>query len=158
MIMKCFCVSQLQRLQADYLDAASALLFEVVVLCQEVRSIIIHTYIFHVYAYITLINFTLLICGSKASRTPALGHFLTISWVFRLLKPHLFLVSIQPFHFHAYLHAICLPSILKRICLLFHSSRSSAIRPSRWFWFSQVLSIHSARLRQFSCTSDAVFC
>ncbi|KAI2665582.1 hypothetical protein H4Q32_021915 [Labeo rohita] len=55
-------INKLQRLQADYLDAASALLFEVVVLCQE------------------------------ASRTPALGHFLTISWVFRLLKPHLFLL------------------------------------------------------------------
>ncbi|XP_073694522.1 uncharacterized protein C12orf56 homolog [Garra rufa] len=55
-------VNKLQRLQADYLDAASALLFEVVVLCQE------------------------------ASRTPTLGHFLTISWVFRLLKPHPFLL------------------------------------------------------------------
>ncbi|XP_059360768.1 uncharacterized protein C12orf56 homolog [Carassius carassius] len=55
-------VDKLQRLQADYLDAASALLFEVVVFCQE------------------------------ASRTPALGHFLTISWVFRLLKPHPFLL------------------------------------------------------------------
>ncbi|KAL1275374.1 hypothetical protein QQF64_034997 [Cirrhinus molitorella] len=55
-------VNKLQRLQVDYLDAASALLFEVVVFCQE------------------------------ASRTPALGHFLTISWVFRLLKPHLFLL------------------------------------------------------------------
>ncbi|XP_026066240.1 uncharacterized protein C12orf56 [Carassius auratus] len=55
-------VHKLQRLQADYLDAASALLFEVVVFCQE------------------------------ASRTPALGHFLTISWVFRLLKPHPFLL------------------------------------------------------------------
>lgn len=29
---------QLQGLQADYLDATSALLFEVVVLCQEVSS------------------------------------------------------------------------------------------------------------------------
>uniref|UniRef100_A0A8C1IWP2 Si:ch211-258f14.2 n=1 Tax=Cyprinus carpio TaxID=7962 RepID=A0A8C1IWP2_CYPCA len=55
-------VNKLQRLQADYLDAASALLFEVVVFCQE------------------------------ASRTPALGHFLTIGWVFRLLKPHPFLL------------------------------------------------------------------
>uniref|UniRef100_A0A671T113 Uncharacterized protein n=1 Tax=Sinocyclocheilus anshuiensis TaxID=1608454 RepID=A0A671T113_9TELE len=56
---KRLCVSQLQ---ADYLDAASALLFELVVFCQE------------------------------ASRTPALGHFLTIGWVFRLLKPHPFLL------------------------------------------------------------------
>ncbi|KAF4114886.1 uncharacterized protein C12orf56 homolog [Onychostoma macrolepis] len=55
-------LNKLQRLQADYLDAASALLFEVVVFCQE------------------------------ASRTPALGHFLTIGWVFRLLKPHPFLL------------------------------------------------------------------
>ncbi|XP_002661405.2 uncharacterized protein C12orf56 homolog isoform X1 [Danio rerio] len=55
-------INKLQSLQADYLDAASALLFEVVVLCQE------------------------------ASRTPALGHFLTIGWVFRLLKPHPFLL------------------------------------------------------------------
>ncbi|TRY58906.1 hypothetical protein DNTS_003115 [Danionella cerebrum] len=55
-------IIKLQRLQADYLDAASALLFEVLVLCQE------------------------------ASRTPALGHFLTIGWVFRLLKPHPFLM------------------------------------------------------------------
>ncbi|XP_051974107.1 uncharacterized protein C12orf56 homolog [Xyrauchen texanus] len=54
--------TKLQGLQADYLDAASALLFEVVVLCQE------------------------------ASRTPALGHFLTVSWVFRSLKPHPFLL------------------------------------------------------------------
>ncbi|XP_016299734.1 uncharacterized protein C12orf56-like isoform X2 [Sinocyclocheilus anshuiensis] len=51
-----------KRLQADCLDAASALLFEMVVLCQE------------------------------ASCTPALGHFLTIGWVFRLLKPHPFLL------------------------------------------------------------------
>ncbi|KTF94724.1 hypothetical protein cypCar_00046398, partial [Cyprinus carpio] len=29
---------------------------------------------------------------NKASRTPALGHFLTIGWVFRLLKPHPFLL------------------------------------------------------------------
>ncbi|KAK9975650.1 hypothetical protein ABG768_020891 [Culter alburnus] len=55
-------ITKMQRLQADYLDAASALLFEVVVLCQE------------------------------ASRTPSLGHFLTIGWVFRLLKPHPFLL------------------------------------------------------------------
>ncbi|XP_016299735.1 uncharacterized protein C12orf56-like isoform X3 [Sinocyclocheilus anshuiensis] len=55
-------VNKLQRLQADCLDAASALLFEMVVLCQE------------------------------ASCTPALGHFLTIGWVFRLLKPHPFLL------------------------------------------------------------------
>ncbi|XP_016303146.1 uncharacterized protein C12orf56 homolog [Sinocyclocheilus anshuiensis] len=54
--------SSLNKLQADYLDAASALLFELVVFCQE------------------------------ASRTPALGHFLTIGWVFRLLKPHPFLL------------------------------------------------------------------
>lgn len=33
-------VLQLQRLQADYLDVASALLFEVLVFCQEVRSVI----------------------------------------------------------------------------------------------------------------------
>ncbi|KAK7129771.1 hypothetical protein R3I93_019421 [Phoxinus phoxinus] len=55
-------ITKMQHLQADYLDAASALLFEVVVLCQE------------------------------ASRTPSLGHFLTIGWVFRLLKPHSFLL------------------------------------------------------------------
>ncbi|XP_067282913.1 uncharacterized protein C12orf56 homolog [Pseudorasbora parva] len=55
-------ITKMQRLQADYLDAASALLFEVVVLCQE------------------------------ASRTTSLGHFLTIGWVFRLLKPHPFLL------------------------------------------------------------------
>ncbi|XP_016125809.1 uncharacterized protein C12orf56 homolog [Sinocyclocheilus grahami] len=55
--------SSLNKLQADYLDAASALLFELVVFCQE------------------------------ASRTPALGHFLTIGWVFRLLKPHPFLLA-----------------------------------------------------------------
>ncbi|XP_056101167.1 uncharacterized protein C12orf56 homolog [Rhinichthys klamathensis goyatoka] len=55
-------ITKMQHLQADYLDAASALLFEVVVLCQE------------------------------ASRTPSLGHFLTIGWVFRLLKPHPFLL------------------------------------------------------------------
>ncbi|XP_051546996.1 uncharacterized protein C12orf56 homolog [Myxocyprinus asiaticus] len=54
--------TKLQGLQADYLDAASALLFEVVVLCQE------------------------------ASRTPALGHFLAVSWVFQMLKPHPFLL------------------------------------------------------------------
>ncbi|XP_073668786.1 uncharacterized protein C12orf56 homolog isoform X3 [Paramisgurnus dabryanus] len=52
----------LQGLQADYLDAASALLFEVVILCQE------------------------------ASRIPALGHFLTVSWVLRMIKPHPFLL------------------------------------------------------------------
>ncbi|KAI7792131.1 uncharacterized protein C12orf56 homolog [Triplophysa rosa] len=52
----------LQGLQADFLDATSALLFEVVVLCQE------------------------------ASRTPPLGHFLTVGWVFRILKPHPFLL------------------------------------------------------------------
>ncbi|XP_077090995.1 uncharacterized protein C12orf56 homolog [Siphateles boraxobius] len=55
-------ITKMQHLQADYLDAASALLFEVVVLCQE------------------------------ASRTPSLGHFLTIGWLFRLLKPHPFLL------------------------------------------------------------------
>ncbi|XDV24587.1 hypothetical protein PO909_028717, partial [Leuciscus waleckii] len=55
-------ITKMQHLQADYLDAASALLFEVVVLCQE------------------------------ASRTPSLGHFLTIGWVFQLLKPHPFLL------------------------------------------------------------------
>ncbi|XP_043092265.1 uncharacterized protein C12orf56 homolog [Puntigrus tetrazona] len=54
-------LNKLQRLKADYLDAASVLLFEVVVFCQE------------------------------ASSTPALGRFLTIGWVFRLLKPHPFL-------------------------------------------------------------------
>ncbi|KAA0720754.1 hypothetical protein E1301_Tti011493 [Triplophysa tibetana] len=50
--------SDTMGLQADFLDATSALLFEVVVLCQE------------------------------ASRTPSLGHFLTVGWVLRILKPH----------------------------------------------------------------------
>lgn len=38
------CLLQLQRLQADYLDAASSLLFEVVVFCQEVSSVISSRY------------------------------------------------------------------------------------------------------------------
>ncbi|XP_056604884.1 uncharacterized protein C12orf56 homolog [Triplophysa dalaica] len=54
--------TMLQGLQADFLDETSALLFEVVVLCQE------------------------------ASRTPSLGHFLTVGWVLRILKPHPFLL------------------------------------------------------------------
>lgn len=36
---------QLQGLQADFLDATSALLFEVVVLCQEVSS----TFLSHIH-------------------------------------------------------------------------------------------------------------
>ncbi|KAL7882982.1 hypothetical protein SRHO_G00006400 [Serrasalmus rhombeus] len=53
--------SYTEALQAEYLDAASVLLFEVVMFCLD------------------------------ASRTPHPGHFLTVSWVFRTLKSHPFL-------------------------------------------------------------------
>ncbi|XP_030627286.1 uncharacterized protein C12orf56 homolog [Chanos chanos] len=56
--------TELETLRAEYLDAASALLFEVIVFCQE------------------------------ASRTPTLGHFLTVSWALKTLKPH---PSLVPF-------------------------------------------------------------
>lgn len=38
----CVCVSQLQVLHAEYLDAASVLLFELVIFCQEVSSAVTH--------------------------------------------------------------------------------------------------------------------
>ncbi|KAL7827748.1 hypothetical protein AOLI_G00309000 [Acnodon oligacanthus] len=53
--------SDTEALQAEYLDAASVLLFEVVMFCLD------------------------------ASRTGHSGHFLTVSWVFRTLKSHPFL-------------------------------------------------------------------
>ncbi|KAK1790270.1 hypothetical protein P4O66_014185, partial [Electrophorus voltai] len=53
----------LQALQAEYLDAVSGLLFEVLVLCQE------------------------------ASHTPDPGHFLTVGWIFTMLQSHPSLVG-----------------------------------------------------------------
>ncbi|MCI4388861.1 hypothetical protein PGIGA_G00091020 [Pangasianodon gigas] len=50
--------TELHVLQAEYLDAASVLLFEVVMFCQE------------------------------TSRIPNAGHFLTVAWVFQTLKAH----------------------------------------------------------------------
>ncbi|XP_062373445.1 uncharacterized protein C12orf56 homolog [Sardina pilchardus] len=47
----------MQILQAEYLAVAAALLFEIIVLCQE------------------------------ASRTPSMEHFLTVGWVLKTLKP-----------------------------------------------------------------------
>uniref|UniRef100_A0A672NX95 Uncharacterized protein n=1 Tax=Sinocyclocheilus grahami TaxID=75366 RepID=A0A672NX95_SINGR len=61
-------------------------------LCLMVNIPFVWACIIYAYACITLISFTCLICGSKASCTSALGHFLTIGWVFRLLKPHPFLL------------------------------------------------------------------
>ncbi|KAF4079410.1 hypothetical protein AMELA_G00177750 [Ameiurus melas] len=52
--------TDLHVLQAEYLDAASVLLFEVVMFCQ------------------------------KTSRIPKVGHFLTVAWVFQTLKAHPF--------------------------------------------------------------------
>ncbi|XP_047660312.1 uncharacterized protein C12orf56 homolog isoform X2 [Tachysurus fulvidraco] len=50
--------TELQVLQAEYLDAAAVLLFEVVIFCQEL------------------------------SGTPNTGHFLTVAWVFQTLEAH----------------------------------------------------------------------
>ncbi|KAK3544934.1 hypothetical protein QTP86_029216 [Hemibagrus guttatus] len=52
--------TELQVLQAEYLDAAAVLLFEVVMFCQE------------------------------SCRTQNVGHFLTVAWVFQTLKAHPF--------------------------------------------------------------------
>ncbi|XP_076153518.1 uncharacterized protein C12orf56 homolog [Alosa pseudoharengus] len=49
--------TEMQILQAEYLAVAAALLFEIIVLCQE------------------------------ASRTPSMEHFLTVGWVLKTLKP-----------------------------------------------------------------------
>ncbi|XP_035384450.1 uncharacterized protein C12orf56 homolog [Electrophorus electricus] len=55
--------TELQALQAEYLDVVSGLLFEVLVLCQE------------------------------ASHTPDPGHFLTVGWIFTMLQSHPSLVG-----------------------------------------------------------------
>ncbi|GAA6077658.1 uncharacterized protein C12orf56 homolog isoform X1 [Tachysurus ichikawai] len=54
--------TELQVLQAEYLDAAAVLLFEVVIFCQQ-------------------------LCG-----TPNTGHFLTVAWVFQTLDAHPYFV------------------------------------------------------------------
>lgn len=41
-VSPCVCVLQLQVLQAEYLDAAAVLLFEVVIFCQQVSSAVTH--------------------------------------------------------------------------------------------------------------------